>query len=83
VKLAEISESKQPKMCFNQINSCAAAMKPEREIDLELLPQLPSSELVKIVVLYSTSNRAVKARSSSPQSQPSKRQYNILKAPLN
>jgi transposase len=37
-------------MCFNQINSCAAAMKPEREIDLERLPQLPSSELVKIVV---------------------------------
>jgi len=50
VKLAEISESKHAKMCFNQINSGAAAMKPEREIDLERLPQLPSSELVKIVV---------------------------------
>lgn len=46
----KISESKHPKMCFNQINSCAAAMKPGIDIDLERLPQLPSSELVKIVV---------------------------------
>jgi len=50
--IGAIIESKHQKMCFNQVESYATAMKPEIDLDLDLerLPQLPRSELVKIVV---------------------------------